>query len=474
LLLSQDLKKVQPWNQAAARCVWKKEQETDAGGWQVDAWRAGTIQVHSAASSFRPHSSFVRQKVAALSSLREASVAPSRKSKRFWIWLAAAVVVVVALLGIGAARLTRGSGIDLNKLAKVTRADVARSVVATGKIQPITKVEVKSKASGIVEKLYVDINNQVHKGQQLAQLDQQEIVAQVEAQRAQLAAAEANVSTYQANIEQDKVNAAAPDLPMYKATLDRNLEMQKLGIVSRQALDDANKDYLAALTRRDSAKAQIGVDAARLKQARAQVLQAQASLKQLEEQLSYTTIVAPMDGVILSRDVEIGDAVSSILVLGSTATLVMTEGDINQVYVQGKVDEADIAHVYMSQPARIKVESFRDRVFNGKVTKIAPLGVEKDNVTTFEVRVSIDNPGGELKANMTANAEIILDEHKGVLTVPESAVIYDSQKKATVEVPDKKQKEGKRKVPVTVGLSNGSVTEILSGLKEGDSVVLQQ
>jgi HlyD family secretion protein len=404
----------------------------------------------------------------------EALVAASRKSRKLWIWLGAIAAVVILALGVGLVRLARGSSIDPNKLAKVTRGDVARSVVATGKIQPITKVEVKSKASGIVEKLYVDINNQVHKGQELAQLDQQEIVAQVEAQRAQLAAAEANVSSYQANIEQDKVNAAAPDLPMYKATLDRNLEMQKLGIVSRQTLDDADKDYLAALTRRDSSKAQIGVDTARLKQARAQVMQAQASLKQLEEQLSYTTIVAPMDGVILSRDVEIGDAVSSILVLGSTATLVMTEGDINQVYVDGKVDEADIAHVYMAQPARIKVESFRDRVFNGKVTKISPMGVEKDNVTTFEVRVSIDNPGGELKANMTANAEILLDEHKGVLTVPENAVIYDNQKKASVEIPDKSQKEGKRKVSVTVGLSNGSVTEILGGLKEGDQVVLQQ
>ena len=231
---------------------------------------------------------------------------------------------------------------------------------------------------------------------------------------------------------------------------------------------------MAALTRRDNSKAQIGVDSARLKQARAQVQQAQASLKQLEEQLGYTTIVAPMDGEILSRDVEIGDAVSSILVLGSTATLVMTEGDTTQVYVQGKVDEADIAHVYMAQPARIKVESFRDRVFQGKVTKIAPLGVEKDNVTTFEVRVSIDNPGGELKANMTANAEIILDEHKNTLTVPENAVIYDNQKHASVEVPDKNQKEGKRKVPITVGLSNGSLTEVLSGLKEGEQVVLQQ
>jgi HlyD family secretion protein len=333
---------------------------------------------------------------------------------------------------------------------------------------------VKSKASGIVEQLFVDINNVVKKGQQLAQLDQQEIVAQVDAQKAQLASAEANVAAFEANIEQDKVNAAAPDLPMYKATLDRNQEMRKEGLVSQQAFDDTNKDYLAALTRRDSAKAQVGVDTAKLKQARAQVLQSQASLQQLEEQLSYTTIVAPMDGVILSRDVEIGDAVSSILVLGSTATLVMTEGDINQVYVDGKVDEADIAHVYMGQPARIKVESFRDRTFDGKVTKIAPLGVEKDNVTTFEVRVSIDNPGGELKANMTANAEILLDEHKGVLTVPENAVSYDNQKNASVQAPDSKQKDGFRKVAVKVGLSNGSVTEVVSGLKEGDQVILQQ
>ena len=403
-------------------------------------------------------------------------MAASRRGKRFWIWLSIGVVLFVGLVvcGIALARLVKGSSIDSNRLAKVTRGDVTRSVVATGQIQPITKVEVKSKASGIVEKLYVDINNQVKKGQQLAQLDQQEILAQVDAQRAQLASAEANVSAYDANIEQDKVNAAAPDLPMYKATLDRNLEMKKSGIVSQQALDDTNKDYLAALTRRDSAKAQIGVDTAKLKQAHAQVLQSQASLKQLEEQLSYTTIVAPMDGVILSRDVEIGDAVSSILVLGSTATLVMTEGDINQVYVQGKVDEADIAHVYMAQPARIKVESFRDRTFNGKVTKIAPLGVQKDNVTTFEVRVSIDNPGGELKANMTANAEILLDEHKGVLTVPENAVMYDNQKNASVQVPDSNQKDGVRKVAVKVGLSNGSVSEIVSGLKEGDQVVLQQ
>jgi HlyD family secretion protein len=397
----------------------------------------------------------------------------ARKKGRFWLWTGLIVLIALILGGVAIAHLATGSAIDPNKLAKVSRGDVARSVVATGKITPITQVEVKSKASGIVEKLYVDINNVVRKGQPLAQLDQQEIAAQVAAQRAQLQAAEANVSNFEAALEQDKVTATAPDLPMYKVTLDRNTEMVKQGLVPQQSLDNANRDYLAALNKRDTAKAQIGVDAAKLKQSKAQVAQSQATLNQLDEQLSYTTITAPMDGVVLSRDVEIGDAVSSILVLGSTATLVMTLGDTTEVYVKGKVDEADIAHVYMGQPARIKVESFRDRYFQGKVTKISPMGVEKDNVTTFEVRVSINNPGGELKAQMTANAEILLDEHKGVLTIPENAVIYDSSKNAFVEIPDKSQKEGKRKIPVKVGLSNGSLTEVVSGIKEGDTVVLQ-
>jgi len=397
----------------------------------------------------------------------------TRKKSRVWLWVGLVAVVVVAGAAVGLAHLVSGTKLDPNKIGKVARGDVARSVVATGKITPITQVEVKSKASGIVEKLFVDINNVVHKGQPLAELDQQEILDQVAAQRAQLASTEANVANYEAALEQDKVNASAPDLPMYKVTLDRNIAMVKEGLVPQQSLDNANRDYLAALNKRDTAKAQLGVDGAKLKQAKAQVAQSEASLKQLEEQLSYTTIVAPMDGVVLSRDVEIGDAVSSILVLGSTATLVMTVGDTGEVYVKGKVDEADIAHVYLGQPARIKVESFRDRYFQGKVTKISPMGVEKDNVTTFEVRVSINNPGGELKAQMTANAEILLDEHKGVLTVPENAVIYDAAKNASVEVPDPKQKDGTRKVAVKVGLSNGSLTELLSGLNLGDQVVLQ-
>jgi HlyD family secretion protein len=173
-----------------------------------------------------------------------------KRKKRWWLWGGIPAVVLIALVAIVAVARGSGSKIDPSKLAKATRSDIAKSVVATGKIQPITKVELKSKASGIVEKLYVDINQHVHRGQILAQLDQQEILAQVAAQKATLAAAEANVITYKANIEQDRVNAAAPDLPMYKATYDRNLAMSNDGIVSKQTLDDYQRNYVSSENKR--------------------------------------------------------------------------------------------------------------------------------------------------------------------------------------------------------------------------------
>jgi HlyD family secretion protein len=151
----------------------------------------------------------------------------------------------------------------------------------------------------------------------------------------------------------------------------------------------------------------------------------------------------------------------------------MTLGDVSEIYVKGKVDEADISKVYMGQKARIVVESLKDKKFEGKVTKISPMGVEKDNVTTFEVKVSIQNPTGELKANMTANAEIIQEEKHGVLQVPEAAVVYDKDRHPFVETPAPGTKTGKEKLPVKLGISNGVKTELISGLKEGQQVVLQ-
>lgn len=381
---------------------------------------------------------------------------------------------LVLLIAGGLIAATRGgTKIDPSKLAKVEKGDLAKSVVATGKVEPITKVEVKSKASGIVKKLLVDASDRVKKGQLLAQLDKEEILAQVAQSQAALQAAEANLKSSEADYERSKVDAEGPDVPLLKRAYERAVGMAKEGVVSTSALEEAQKNYEMSLNKQNVAKAQLTVARAKVAQAGAQVARDRANLKQLEEQLNYTDIVSPIDGIVLSRDVEMGDAVSSILVLGSSATLVMTLGDISEVYVKGKVDESDIGKVYMGQPARIKVESFKDKTFEGKVTKISPMGVEKDNVTTFEVRVSINNPGGELKAAMTANAEIILEEHKNVLQIPEGAILYDKDKKASVEVPDPGAKEGKKKIAVNIGISNGAKTELLGGLKEGDQVVLQ-
>jgi HlyD family secretion protein len=396
-----------------------------------------------------------------------------KRRKRIIIWSSIAAAVVVLVVAGALIASSSGTKIDPSKLAKVEKGDLAKSVVATGKIWPITQVEVKSKATGIVKKLYVEYGDKVKKGQLLAELDRDEMQAQVDQARAQLEASIASLNSTRADLERAKVDAEGPDVPLLKRAYDRAQRMATDGVVSASALDDAEKNYEMALNKQNVSKAQLQVLQAKIGQAQGQLARDRANLKQLEEQLGYTTIESPLDGTVLSRDVEIGDAVSSILVLGSSATLVMTLGDTSEVYVKGKVDESDIGKVYLGQPARIKVESFKDKTFTGKVTKISPMGVEKDNVTTFEVRVSINNPEGVLKAMMTANAEIILEEHKNVLQIPEGSILYDKDKKASVEVPDRKAKEGKRKIAVNIGISNGAKTELLQGLKEGDEVVLQ-
>src|SRR5215472_6338428 len=316
-----------------------------------------------------------------------------KKRRRVIIW-GSVVAVIVLLIAVGViVAKSGGTKIDASKLAKVEKGDLAKSVVATGKVEPITKVEVKSKASGIVKKLFVDYGDHVKKGQLLAQLDKEEIQASVAQSRAALQAAQANRKSAQADFERAKVDAEGPDVPLLKRSYERALEMAKGGVVSQSSLDDAEKEYKMAVNKQNVARAQITVLDAKIAQAQAQVAQDEANLRQFEEQLSYTDITSPIDGIVLSRDVEIGSAVSSILVLGSSATLVMTLGDTSQVYVKGKVDESDIGRVYLGQPARIKVESFKDKTFKGVVTKISPMGVEKDNVTTLKYGFRLTTQG---------------------------------------------------------------------------------
>jgi HlyD family secretion protein len=237
-------------------------------------------------------------------------------------------------------------------------------------------------------------------------------------------------------------------------------------------LDETGTALAQARNRQRAAEGQLVIARARVIEAEAHVAQAQAAVERAEEEVANATIRAPIRGTVLTRDVEVGSPVSSILNLGANATLVMTIGDIDHVFVRGRVDEADIGRVRLGQQARIVTETFPDQTFEGSVTQISPIGVDRDNVTTFEVEVSIDNASKALKANMTANAEIVLEEMAGSLLLPTSAVIYDADRNPFVDLLDPASSTGRKRVPVTIGAGNGSRLQILGGLDEGDQVVL--
>jgi HlyD family secretion protein len=398
----------------------------------------------------------------------------TKKKSRKLIFLILSLIVLGSLGAVGFTVMSRPKAeIDPSRLAAVEKGDIVRSVVATGRVEPITKVEIKSKANGIIKELKVQIGDIVQPGQVLAELDKENLAARLREARASLKSAEANLEAAQAEHAKNKVAAEGPKIPFARQQKERMEKLIEDGVVPRSQLDEARSVLDQAINEQRVAQSQLGVNQARVQQAEAEVAQSQAAVERAEEELDNATIRAPIRGIVLSRDVELGSPVSSILNMGAAATLVMVLGDVSQVYVKGKVDEADIGNVRLGQPARIKVETFKDRQFDGNVTQISPLGVDKENVITFEVRVSINNPGGELRSNMTANAEIVLEEHKGSLLIPESAISYDSSRNATVEVPKPGAEKGREKRPIKVGISNGTKTEVLEGLKEGDRVILQ-
>jgi HlyD family secretion protein len=393
-----------------------------------------------------------------------------KKSRTLTIGGAVAVLAAAGIYTVS----TRGASntIDPARLAAAEMGTMTRSVVATGKIEPITKVEIKSKANGIIERLLVDVDHHVEAGQVLAELDKENLRAREREARANLEAAKAALTAAEAQAAKNEIEAEAPDAEFARTAYQRATSLADQKLVSQESLEQAKSLYDQAQNRRRASQSQLLVSRAKVNEARAQVAQAQAAVERAQEELANATIKAPIIGTVLTRDVELGSPVSSILNLGANATLVMTLGDIQKVFVRGKVDEADIGQVRLGMAARITTESFRDKVFQGNVTQISPIGVEKDNVTTFEVEVSIDNPGQELKANMTANAEIVLEEVPNSLLVPEAAITYDAQKNAFVEIADAGADSGRRKVPVRIGTGNGTKTQILDGLKAGDKVVL--
>jgi HlyD family secretion protein len=371
--------------------------------------------------------------------------------------IAGIVLVVASVAGYMVFSKDKGSSGPSLKTTAVGREDLARVVLATGKIEPLSRVELKSRASGVVEKLLVDVADTVLADQVVAELDKSILEARVREARGSFEAAKAE-------LEKAQIEAEPTEFEYAQKSLNRNKELFAKNLISTSDMDATEKEFRMSSSRYQSARSRLAV-------AKAQLIRAQAELDRADEELRNSRILSPISGIVLSRDVELGNAVASVISAASGGTQIMTIADVSRMHVTGKVPESDVGKISVGMPARIGVESFREEKFSGQVSRISPLGKELDNVTSFEVEVVIDNDTRKLKTGMTANAEIVLEEHSKTLVIPEAAIIYGESGDTSVEIPDPGTEAGKKKTAIKVGISNGIKTEVLEGLNEGDKVV---
>jgi HlyD family secretion protein len=377
--------------------------------------------------------------------------------------------ILVLIIGAGGAYLftNRGDGVKF-RTEKVTRGDIRAAVTATGTMSAVVTVLVGTQVSGTIKQLFVDYNSIVKKDQLLALIDPALQQAKVEQARASLQSAGANV---------EKSAAALLDA---KRTMERNQTLLAKNYIARSDFDTAETNYQSAL-------AQVNV-------VKAQVEQARAALQVEETNLRYTRILSPVDGIVISRNVDIGQTVAASF---QTPTLFNIAQDLTQMQIDTSVDEADIGKILVGQPVQFSVDAYPDITFNGKVSEIRNAPMTVQNVVTYIVVIKVDNPELKLKPGMTANVSIITATQSGALKIPNTALRFkwtaekaaDKGKtggpakgaEAAKDAPARKMQvlwildnDKPRRVQVTAGISDGNFTEILSGdIKEGDAVIIE-
>lgn len=321
--------------------------------------------------------------------------------------------------------------------AKVVKGDILEKITATGTINPISTVNIGTQVSGTIAEIFVDYNSQVKKGQVLAQIDPALFQATVDRQDAALSIAKAQV---------DVVNN---DLIYYKKHLTRIRKLNSSKYSADAELEAAERDYNNALVQ--------------LELRRAEVKQAEASLKSAEIDLKYTKIVSPVDGIVVSKEVEVGQTVAASF---QTPTLFNVAEDLTKMQIETSVVEADIAKVKEGQTVEFSVDSYPDEKFSGIVTQVRNEAITTSNVVTYEVIIEIDNRELKLKPGMTANVEIITAEEKGVLLVPNKALRFfiEEEDGTTKRYKDKGVWILKSGVPVRVS--------IVSGVSDEDNTVV--
>ncbi len=362
-------------------------------------------------------------------------------------------ILIAQIMGVGC----NGARASQNKFetARVTRGDIEHRVIATGRIEPFSTVEIRSKVDGIVKSITVDEGDSVKKDHVIIELDKDILISRVNEARASLKKA-------QARYEQAQIEASTVEVESAQRKYDRIHELFNQKLAPKEHLEDAQTALTIATQNLRAKQAAVSM-------ANAELAAVTAMLQRAENELSYATIVSPMDGIVLSRDVDVGSAVASVV--STLGTLLMTLGDMREVHMVGDVDESDIGLVQMGMPARISVESYSGKKFLGKVRTISPRGIEKEKIMNFEVEITIDETDVPLRTNMTADAEIIVEKHTDVVLAPQNAIRYQ-RNRSYVEVPDPKEETGRRAVDISLGISGTDFSEVLSGLKEGDEVIV--
>ena len=358
-------------------------------------------------------------------------------------------IALLAIFCIGYKMLNRSACGTVYKTQKIENGDIMESITASGTINPLSTVSVGSQASGRIAEIYVDYNSVVKKGQLLALIDQENAKANVQQREAALEIAKAQVAVEENNIK------------YYKKALNRISKLNASKYSTEKDLEAAERDY-------DYSVAQLALE-------QAQVKQAQASLDSAKTELSYTEIKAPVDGIVISKAVEVGQTVAASF---ETPEIFSVAEDLTKMQIEASVVEADIAKVKEGQKVRFTVDSYADDYFYGVVTQVRNEATTTSNVVTYTVVIGIDNTEMKLKPGMTANVEIITAEEKDVMLVPNQALrFYIDDSDNAKRYKDRGvwiMKNGKpERVTVKIGVSDDDNTQILeSSLKIGDAVII--
>lgn len=360
-------------------------------------------------------------------------------------------IILIALAVTAVVLFRNKSGEIKFRTEKVTRGEIEMTVTATGTVNAVTNVLVGTQVSGTIKNIYVDFNSPVKKGQLIAQIDPATFQAQVNQARANLLSSKANL---------EKAEATLVDT---KRTMDRNRELFSKNLISRSDLDTSETNY-------ETAKASVSA-------AKSQVSQTNAALEFAETNLRYTRILSPVDGVVISRNVDVGQTVAASF---QTPTLFTIAQDLTKMQIDTNVDEADIGKVIVGQDVEFTVDAYPDVTFKGKVWQVRNAPITIQNVVTYDVVIIVGNPELKLKPGMTANVSIIISTKKDILKIPNAALRFKPSEKGPA-APEKKgpgvwilEKDKPRRIPVSPGISDGNYTELVSGeLKEGQEVIVE-